>query len=611
MRSLSLLCFFTLLCACGDDDGSLDVGTSDAGTSDGGSDVRGDDAGADGGDGDAAASDASVDTGTSDGGTPDTGADGSVDGGTDAGMDATIPPPDFPDFPIGPYASALTMLVDSLLSNATSYDTSTSYGDSAAQGYVLQGIGELLWAARDASLDARDALITAALGEIDELERSADRTTGAAPAFGLVDAWDAFGDGSTNPAYTAYTWQSGMVALGVAKIARVLVDSGHPEAARVRAFGTALVQRWDAHFTRVSDGAYWWYSTTSDDAIAVHNTSALIAMASQILGESGGPASLLDGPRDAVDLLWARMRGNPSIGYEWNYADDGYPVALRDPEDVSHALVTLQLMAFARERGWWSATQAAGVAVTLLETMWTGHPARLTGRVDGSSVSASHEYRWSASAGIGYAAHGNASGGDPEVFDAACSLLFSTYLSAFERPLVGGRTDAGRSYLLAMLASRRPEAFANGTRWRMVAGATGDDAVPSELPEGGGVRFYTIDWSAPSELSAGLTLPARRATSGGANFLVDLAAPSGRVIVSLVYRSGEAGTVQQWDGSGYRNLASLPASTDRDGAVRWMRTTFELNATRFDYQSGVVGTNVLLQFSSDAVALHSIEATPL
>lgn len=81
--------------------------------------------------------------------------------------------------------------------------------------------------------------------------------------------------------------------------------------------------------------------------------------------------------------------------------------------------------------------------------------------------------------------------------------------------------------------------------------------------------------------------------------------------MSLVYRSSEAGTVQQWDGSAYRNLAVLPASTDRDGEVRWMRTTFELNADRFDYQGGVVGTNVLLQFSSDAVALHSIEATPL
>lgn len=606
MRSLSFLCFFILVGACGDDDSSTDTGPL---ALDAGADVSGADVGADSGS-DAAFNDAG---GSSDAGNSDDagGSDAGSDAGADAGMDATIPPPAFADFPIGPYASALTILVDSLLSNAASLDTSARYGESAAQGYLLQGIGELLWASRDASLYSRDALIVAALGEIDELERSADRTTGAAPAFGLTDAWDAFGDGSVNPAYTAYTWQSGMVALGVAKIARVLVDAGHPEAARVRDFGVALVQRWDTHFTRVSDGAYWWYSTTSGDAIAVHNTSALIAMASQLLGEAGGPASLLDGPRDAVDLLWARMRGNPSIGYEWNYADDGFPESRRRPEDVSHALVTLQLMAFAREREWWSATQAAGVSVTLLETMWTGHPARLNGFVDGSTTSAANEYRWSAAAGIGYAAHGRTAGGNPETFDAACSILFSTYLSPFERPLVGGRVDAARSLLLALLASRRPDAFANGTRWRMVAGATEDDAVPSELPESGGVRFYTVDWSAPSELSAGLTLPARRATSASANFLVDLAEPSGRVIVSLVYRSGEAGAVQQWDGSSYRTLANLPASTDRDGAVRWMRTTFELNATRFDYQSGVVGTNVLLQFSSDAVALHSIEATPL
>lgn len=605
MRPLSLLCLVTLLCACGGDDEPTDAGGADAGGADASVDVS-DDAGMDSG------PDASEDdAGEEDASATDASTDAGTDVGTDAGMDATVPAPEFPDFPIGPYTSALTMLVDSLLSNAASLDTSARYSESAAQGYLLQGIGTLLWASRDATLDARDDLIVAALGEIEELERAADQTTGAAPAFGLVDAWDAFGDGSTNPAYTAYTWQSGMVALGVAKIARVLVEAGHPEAARVRAFGTALVQRWDAHFTRVTDGAYWWYSTTSNDAIAVHNTSALIAMASQILGESGGPASLLDGPRDAVDLLWARMSGNPSIGYRWNYADDGFPVARRRPEDVSHSLVTLQLMAFAREREWWSATQAAGVAVTLLETMWTGHPGRLNGFVDGSTTSATNEYRWSAAAGIGYAAHGRLAGGDPETFDAACSLIFSTYLSPTERPLVRGRVDAARSLLLAMLASRRPDAFAGGTRWRMVAGAAGDDAVPSELPEGGGVRFYTVDWSSPADLSAGLTLPARRASSASANFLVDLAEPSGRVIVSLVYRSSAAGSVQQWDGSAYRNLAVLPASTDRDGEVRWMRTTFELNSGRFDYQGGVVGTNVLLQFSSDAVALHSIEATPL
>lgn len=533
--------------------------------------------------------------------------DAPIDGTADAGPSA----PDFADFPIGPYASALTLLVDSLLSNAESLDTSENYAQSAGQGYLLQAIGELLWASRDATLDARESLIDAALGEIDELQRAADRTTGAAPAFGLVDAWDAFGDGSENPAYTAYTWQSGMVALGVAKIARVLALTSHPEAERVRDFGTALVQRWDAHFSRVSDGAYWWYSTENSDAIAVHNTSALIAMASQILGEHGGPAELLDGPRDAVDLLWARMSGNPSTGYRWNYADDGFPVARRRPEDVSHSLVTLQLMAFAREREWWSATQASGVAVTLLETMWTGHPARLNGFVDGSTTTGANEYRWSAAAGIGYAAHGNAAGGDTLNFDTACSLLFSTYLSPFERPLTGGRVDAARSLLLALLAARRPDAFAEGTRWRMVAGSPGDDTPPAALAEGGGVRFYTIDWSAPADLSAGLTLPGRTATSAGANFLVDLAEPSGRVAVSLIYRSGEDGEVQQWNGSEYRTLSPLPASIDRDGEVRWMRTTFELSPNRLDYQSGVVGTNVLLQLSSGDVTLHSIEATPL
>jgi hypothetical protein len=169
MRSLTLAWLLPILAACSGDDAMSDAGGVDTGdaifdVSDGAlMDAGAVDAGTDGGATDVSENDA---------------------GGTDAGgVDATIPLPDFPDFPIGPYASAITMLVDSLLSNAASLDTSARYGESAAQGYLLQGIGELLWASRDANLDARDSLITAALGEIDELESAAGRTTGAAPAF--------------------------------------------------------------------------------------------------------------------------------------------------------------------------------------------------------------------------------------------------------------------------------------------------------------------------------------------------------------------------------------------------------------------------------------------
>ncbi len=532
------------------------------------------------------------------GGSESSGSDGSTGG-------VALPP--YPDLALGPYTSLTTQAIDSMLSNADTLDTSSTYAHSAAQGYVLQAIGELLWHARDYDLPEREALVDAALVEIDELQASADLVEDGGPAFGLEEAWDAFGDGSTNPAFTAYTWQSGMVALGVAKIVRVLEDAGHPDTNTVRAFGESLVERWDAHYTSVADGGYWWYSTQASDAIAVHNTSALLAMASLILSESGSDASFADRPQETVDLLWARISGSPTLGYTWNYADDGYPVALRRAEDVSHALVTTQLMREAGERGWWSASQMQGVAATLTDTLWSGHPARLHGFVDGAG-GGDNEWAWSRAAVIAYAAHADAPGGDPAVFELGRSLYFSSVLSRFECAFEGGTVDAARTLAVALMLSHRPDDLAARTAWERVAGP-GDDDVPVAP---GGVRFYTVDWSAPADLARGLTLPARTSESANANLVIDIEdADARRVLVSLTYASGTAGVLQQWDGTSYRALGPMPATLDEEGTQRWMRTTFELDADRFDYQDGVPGTNVLLQLTHPSIALSRIEASPL
>jgi len=466
-----------------------------------------------------------------------------------------------------------------------------------------------LWAARGYDLPSRDALVDLALGEIDELQAADDRVLSGGPAFGLPEAWDAFGDGSTNPAYTAYTWQSGMAALGVARIARYLVDAGHPQAAEVRAYGVALVDYWTPFWTANADGGWFWYSDRASDAIAVHNTSALVAMASQLLAESGGPARLGTRPEQCVDLLWARMSGNPTIGYRWNYADDGIAVGSRRAEDVSHALVTLQLMRFAGDRGWFSASQMRGVAATLRDTMWTGNPARLTGRVDGSS-GGDREWVWSRAAAIGYAAHGDAAGGDALVFDLARSLLVSTDLARNDRAFDGSVSATG-ILTLALLLAHTPSAFDGGSRWTQVAGP-GDDALPADAT--GGARFYTVEWATPRTVTAGATaLIGRTATATTANVLVDLPpAVTGRVAVSITWSSASAGTVQQWDGARYDTLAPLPATRDDEGTVRWWRTTFELAAGhRHDYQAGVPGVNVLLQLTGATPTVHAIEVTPL
>lgn len=560
------------------------------------------------------------DAGRPDGGPRDAGAhDGSDDRDAGPGPDldsgpAPEPPP-YDDIAIGPYPSALRILVDSLPPLAERFDTRANYDHSAAQGYVLQATALLLDDSRGRSLPGgratRDALVHMALDEIAELREASTRVTSGGPAFGLPDAWDAFGDGSTNPAYTGYTWQSGMVALGAAMLLRYL-DRGEsvvPEIEReeLRAFVESLVGYWHAYYTRVADGGWFWYSDRASDDKAVHNTSALVAMASQIVFEQGG-AGFDVRAREVADLFRARLRSGSS-GYVWNYVDDNYPAASRRPEDISHALVTLQLARFALERGWYAEADGAAFSRTLLGQIWSGNPLRLHGRVDGSSAG-DDDFTYSRANAIGWAAHGDAPGGDPAVFDYARSIIFSNVLARADVPLEGGRTDAVGVLALARLLAHRPDAFASavGSRWERVAGAGDDTPSPPE----GGTRFYVADWDAPRDVTlGGLTLPARVATAANANFLVDLPDGDTRdVVVSIVWESGTSGTVEQWDGTDYTPVAPLPATLDVTGTVRWARTSFRMRpGARFDYE-GNPGTNVLFQITN-SVALHRIEATPL
>jgi hypothetical protein len=549
--------------------------------------------------------DATADAGSERDAAVETDASTAVDSGTE------LPP--YPDLAIGPYPSALALLVDAIRYNAR-YDTGSTYSHSAAQGYVLQATALLLEDSLGHALPGgeptRDELARIALDEIDELRADDDRVTSGGPAFGLDEAWDAFGDGSTNPAFTAYTWQSGMVALGAAHLARYFARAGErhadlaPRITELRAFAESLVEYWHAFYTRPSAGlGFYWYSDRSADAKAVHNTSALVAMASQALAESGSSPAFGERPPETAALLHARLRRTGDGFTYWNYCDDG--LATRRAEDISHALVTLQFMRFAHDHGWWSDADMGAIARTLVGKVWTGNPLRMHGAVDGSS-GGDREWAWTRAAAIGWAAIGDAPGGDPAVFDHARSLVFSTQLSAGGVPLEGGLVDSVSGLALARLLAHVPEPFTHS--WTRVAG-DGDTEPAAE----GGARFYTVDWEAPRDVTLhGIAIPARVGTTANANFVVDLpdALATRDVVISIVWEAGSSGAIEQWDGTDYVQVTTLPASLDQAGEVRWARTTFRMRRDRFDYQGAVPGANVLFQITN-RVALHAIEVTPL
>jgi hypothetical protein len=517
--------------------------------------------------------------------------------------DATAEKP-FEDFSLGPYPSARDILIRGIRASAKSLDTSKNYSQSAAQGYTLQAIGTFLSATKGRFLPEREELIGLAFGEIDELMDAANQTEDGEPGYGLADAWDAFDDGSTNPAYTCYAWQTGMVAIGMVTFLGYLEEAGgHDEArAKIRAFVTKLLAPWAKRWTSITEGGeslgWYWYSSQKADAKATHNTSALISMAVHLLDPKDPK------PGRYAQLLRRRWTTTTAGGYAWNYVDDGYPASMRNAEDISHSLLTTQFIRFARDNDWFTNADMSHTANTFLSQIWSGNPARMHGRVDGSS-GGTDEWSWSAAATVGMAAHADAPGGRPELFDYTRSVLVSSYLTG--QPLATASADSVRALAIALLFAHRPKAWAPDSLWSRAAGP-GDDAASGKS---GGVRFYKSDWSAPKKLSAsGLDLTARTATATNANLVVDLPEDDARrVVVSITYQSDAAGLVQQWDGTRFSTIAELPETKNASGKNVWMRTSFLLNSTRFDYQSGE-GVNVLLQLTPLA-SVAKIEATPL
>jgi hypothetical protein len=540
----------------------------------------------------------------------------------DAVASDAAPLPALDDFSLGPYPSALALIQRSIASNVRALDSSATFTESAAQGYLLQAIARFLQAARGREFPggeaARDALVTTAIAEVDELVAGSTRVVGGAPGYGLDAAWDAFGDGSTNPAFTNYAWQTGMVATGVGELLLYLRDAGarHADrsvaARRMQSFLSSMITPYQTRSSTIAGAsppaAYYWYSFAPADAKNTHNTNALIATATWMLGELEASAALRARAQQSSEALRVHIR-TVSSRYEWNYVDDGYPVAQRRAEDISHALLTTQFMRFSRDRGWLSNGHMTALANTFTDAIWSGHPAKMNGRVDGTSAGAS-DWTYTRAAILGFAANADAPGGDPLLFDLARSALVSARLARFDLPLSSGTVDPVGLDALATLLLHRPSPFAPDSRWSVVAGP-GDDAAP--VDERGGARFYRADWAAPAPSTAAtLSLVARASTAINANFLVDLPeAQTGPVSVSITWRSSSDGSVQQFDGASYRTRAPLPATTDENGVERWMRTTFVFDsATAADYERSIPGRNVLFQCTNN-LRIHRIEATPL
>lgn len=523
----------------------------------------------------------------------------------------------FADFSIGPYPSALSIYQRSVPAVASANNANNNYSDCERQGYLLQSIGTLLMATKDLDFIPGDinraTLMDIAFEEIFELMASPSAVSDGGPAFGRNR------DDSYNPPLTSYAWQSGLVALGIAQFLQYLHETDqYTRAEEIEIFLRRLLRYWDDKYEPSifmgEELGYYWNSAV--DNMPVHNTSALLAMASQIYSEITGDAVLSQRPLAFARFFQTNLELTSQGGYKWKRAVNPAPLNIQIPEDISHALNTLQFLRFCSERGWYSRIDNERVARTILNQMWSENPARMNPRVDGSSAIGDNEDKkraFSSAAMIGLAVHADATGGKPEIFDYARSVFVSSYLTHFGKPIDAASVDAIRCLGLAQLLAHRPFAYQPDSRWSIVAGDSGDQAAPTDA--GGGVRFDT-HWSSPGPVTSDqepyLVGRTTTAPTDSSSIVIDLQEyESRRVVVSVTYLANADGAVQQWDGTAYRHVSSLPTTKTDTNKLVWMRTSFVIDPTRyFDYQPGVAGKNISLRFTK-VVSLHRIEATPI
>ena len=472
------------------------------------------------------------------------------------------------DFRIGPHRDCRELLLRSIRNQAETCDCSRKYAHSASQGYLLATIGITLQLDDPFFDPYRRELVDIALGEIEELISAQDRVRGGGPAFGLDYEYDAFQDGSSNPAFTAYTWNSGMTAWGGMLFLDALKESPELEpgnALRYFDLISGWIQYWEPFFTSLDENGaelgYFWYSDSENDADkAVHNTSALIAMAAdhwRALRPGDSAARRLGAQADAFFRFFkARLTRMPSGGYTWNYWDDGLAPDRRRAEDTAHALIETQLIRHMEGLGYFPPEEMPGFEKTLMRQVWKGDPVALAAAVDGSGIASRKLAR---TAPILYATLADRVPNSSLVWETGKSILFSTYLSEHWIDPETGSVDSVRSLALARFLQTRPGAPA--VSW--TAGKNESSGPRFDFPEN--------QWSPAEGIEAGYSLAAVR---GKANASWSLTFPESEtpagLVVSLIWAGRNEARITASSGGG----AILSPTLNEKGALRWHRTTF-------------------------------------
>lgn len=209
---------------------------------------------------------------------------------------------------------------------------------------------------------------------------NADLDRDGTPGWGLPDPWDAFSDGSVNPANQVYTITTSIVmnSLLDALHIRSLWAPSEREPAR-QAIRAALLKWCRDVWSDTPEGGFFWYSPRLVDAQFVPNVSAMfMGTAVRVLREDPDLLApeeselVREKIRRAVNALVAAVSIRGGLPF-WDYI-----VGSGDPNDLLHHVYTLWGLELYRIGGdgkvrlpWQTAD-----AVRSLDTFWVGREIR-------------------------------------------------------------------------------------------------------------------------------------------------------------------------------------------------------------------------------------------
>lgn len=146
-----------------------------------------------------------------------------------------------------------------------------------------------------------------------------------ATGWGLPFAWDAFGDGTPNPASTVY-------GVTTALAVRALFDTYDlTKDVRYRDTAKAALDYYRKFFTETHNGGYFWYSDQPQDNIDVHNISAILMGQYARAAKHFAQEPYADIAKKTRDHLIANRRAIGNSFY-WPYS-----VKTDRPNDLVHA----------------------------------------------------------------------------------------------------------------------------------------------------------------------------------------------------------------------------------------------------------------------------------